>query len=369
MYKVLSIASTPQNLVKLSSIDKALKKHRKGIKNIICFFGPEKDEIDSLNTFANLNLPRTHWYIDYGEGTEVEITAKSMLEFEKILKEEKPSLVFLSGHEVSTLACAITASKLNIKLAHIDAGLRSFDRSSHEEMNRIVIDTLCDYHFVSEHSGMKNLRDEGEENDNIYFTGNALVDSLDLYWDDIKNSDIVKKIGLNSLDYVVVFFQHYENLGSLDRMTEIVEKLNRLSKKCTVVWPMSQLEKNSMIGFMLDKKLSKNVKVIDMQPYVDFLSLLYNSKAVMTDTSEIQEETTYLGVQCITIMKFTERIVTLDIGTNHLVGYDAERAEKTTEDILGGTLKPGRIPEMWDGKAGKRIADITIAEILNIRSE
>ena len=369
MHKIVSIASNPQNLVKLATIDKALKKYRKDIKHIICFFGPERDERSSLNTFVDLDLPRTHWYVDFGEGTEVEHTATSLLEFEKILKEEKPSLVFLSGHENATLACGITASKMNIKLAHIDAGLRNFDRSSHEEMNRILIDTLCDYHFVSEHSGMKNLRSEGEENDNIYFTGNPLIDTLESYWSEIEDTAIINKLKLENKDYVVVFFEHYENIGSLERMTEIVDKLNRLSTKCTVVWSLSRKAKNSLIGFMLDKKISSNIILTDMIPYVEFLSLLHKSKAVMTDTSEIQEETTYLGVQCITIRKFTERIVTLDVGTNHLVGYDAEKAEKIAEDILEGTTKPGRVPEMWDGKTGKRIAEITAEEILGISQE
>jgi UDP-N-acetylglucosamine 2-epimerase (non-hydrolysing) len=369
MQKIISIASTPQNLVKLATIDKALKKYRKDVKNIICFFGPEKDERTSLGTFVDLDLPRTHWYVSYGEGSDVEQAATAMLEFEKILKEEKPSLVFLSGHENATLACGITASKMNITLAHIDAGLRNFDRASHEEMNRVLIDTLCDYHFVSEHSGMKNLRDEGEENNNIFFTGNSLVDSLESYWNEIQESGIVKKLNLESKDYIVSSYYHPENLSSLTRMTEIVDKLNKLSEKCTIVWPLSQMEKNSLIGFMLDTKINPNIMLTEMIPYIEFLGLLYKSKAVMTDTSEIQEETTYLGVQCITIRKFTERIVTLDVGTNHLVGMDADRAEKVAEDILDGTTKPGRVPEMWDGKSGKRIAEITVEQILGISQE
>ncbi len=369
MLKIVSIASTPQNLVKLATIDKALKKYRKNVKNIICFLGPEKDERNSLGNFVDLDLPRTHWYVSYGEGSDVEQAATSMLEFEKILKVEKPSLVFLSGHENATLACGIAASKMNVTLAHIDAGLRNFDRGSHEEMNRVLIDTLCDYHFVSEHSGMKNLRDEGEENNNIFFTGNPLVDNLEIYWDEIQETKAVEKLKIKDKDYIVVFFEHPDNLNNLQRMREIVDKLNRIAKKCLIVWPLSQKGKNSLYGFMLDKKISKDILVMDTIPYIEFLSLLHKSKAVMTDTSEIQEETTYLGVQCITIRKFTERIVTLDVGTNHLVGFDAEKAEKITEDILEGTVKPGRVPEMWDGKAGKRIAEITVEEILGISDE
>lgn len=368
MQKIVSIASTPQNLVKIATIDKALKKYRKDVKHIICFLGRDIEERTSMETFVDLDLPRTHWYLTFGEGTAVNQTATSMLEFEKILREEKPGLVLLSGHENSTLACGLAASKMNILIAHIDAGLRNFDRTSHEEMNRILVDTLCDYHFVSEHSGMKNLRDEGEDNNNIYFTGNALVDNLEYYWNEIQESDIVKKLKIKG-DYIVAFFRHNENLANLERMTAIVEMLNRLSEKCTVVWPLSKEGRNSIVGFMLDKKISKNIVLTDTFPYIEFLSLMYNSKAIMADTSEIQEETTYLGVQCISVRKYTERIVTIDVGTNQLVGFEAERAEKVAEDILDGTTKPGRIPEMWDGKTGKRIAEIILEDIFKLKDD
>ncbi len=368
MRKIVSIASTPQNLVKIATIDKALKKYRKEIKHIVCFFGQDVEERSSLDTFVDLELPRTHWYVSYGDGSDVDQTANAMLEFEKILKEEKPDLVFLSGHENATLACGLAASKMNILLAHIDAGLRNFDRSSHEEMNRILVDTLCDYHFVSEHSGMKNLRDEGEDNNNIYFTGNTLIDSLESYWTEIQELEVHKKFKIKG-DYILAFFQHTENLSNLDRMTDIVDMLNRLSKKCTVVWLLSREGRNSLIGFMLDKKISNNIILTDTLPYLEFLSLMHNSKAIMADTSEIQEEATFLGVQCITIRKYTERIVTIDVGTNQLVGFEAERAEKVAEDVLDGTIKHGRIPEMWDGKTGKRIAEILVEQVFEISED
>jgi UDP-N-acetylglucosamine 2-epimerase (non-hydrolysing) len=359
MKKVISFAASPQNLLKITTIDKAFKKYRKEVKHLIIHAGYDEDEKQSLSSFEDLDFPRTHYYIHIGYGSHSMQTANTMLQVEKILSEENPDLVILSGYQDATLACGITASKMHIPIAHIDAGLRSFEKYNSEEINRILTDVLCEYHFVTEHSAMRNLRDEGM--DNIHFTGNTLVDALELYWSDMEESNVREELKLGDDNYILVTFHQADNFENEENLQEIVEMIKRLSKKCRMVW-LLPAKYYQMISERY-KKLSEKITLVAPLPYVDFLALLYDAEAVITDSDGVQEETTYLSAQCITVKKYTERIVTLDVGTNQLVGYDFEKAEKAAEDVLKGVLKPGRVPEMWDGKAARRIVDILMDEI------
>ncbi|MFN3554441.1 MAG: non-hydrolyzing UDP-N-acetylglucosamine 2-epimerase [Bacteroidales bacterium] len=363
MKKVISFAASPQNLLKITAIDKAFKKYRKDVKHLICHAGYEEDEKTSLSSFEDLDFPRTSHYIAVGYGSHAAQTAKTMLEVEKVLLEEEPDLVILSGHQDATLACGITASKMQIPIAHIDAGLRSYEKYNPEEINRILTDVLCEYHFVSEHSAMKNLRDEGENSAKIFFTGNTLVDVLELYWSDMEESNVREDLGLGEENYILATFHYRDNLEKKNNLSEIIEMLKRLSQKCKVVWLLPGYTYNKLIKKGLDKELAPEIMLSGPLPYIDFLALMHNAEAVITDSEGIQEETTYLGAQCITVRKYTERIVTLDVGTNQLVGFDFEKAEKVVEDILKGILKPGRIPEMWDGKAARRIVETLMEEM------
>ena len=363
MKKVISVAASAQNLLKIAPVERAFKKYRKEFKHIICHVGSGADEQASLTTFAGLDMADSDYYISCGNGSAVSQTSISMLEFEKVLLAEKPDLVLLSGHQNSMLGCGIAASKMNIPIAHIDAGLRNFDKNSHEEVNRILTDTLSDYHFVSEHSGMKNLRDEKEDTNNIFFVGNTLVDSLELYWSDMEESEVFENLGIGEEEYLLVTFSEPENIDNPVRLAAITEMLQKMAERCLILWPADEKTQEKIRATNKLKDSNGGLLLIPMQAYTDFLALMYHAEAVVTDTGEIQEETTYLGAQCITIKKFTERIVTLDVGTNQLTGFDLERAEKFISDVLDGSNKPGRIPEMWDGKAARRIADIIVEQI------
>ncbi len=363
MKKVISFAASPQNLLKITSIDKAFKKYRKEVKHIICHAGYEEDEKSSLSSFKDLDFPKTTHYIPVVYGSHAAQTAHTMLKVESILLEEKPDLVILSGYRDTTLAFGITASKMHIPIAHIDAGLRSYEKYNSEEINRILTDVLCEYHFVSEHSAMKNLRDEGSDSNNIHFTGNTLVDALELYWSDMEESRVLDKLKLGDDSYLLATFHQVENLENEENLQEIMDMIKRLSEKCKVVWLLPGYIHQRFTKEKRFKDLPARVLHTGPLPYIDFLALMYGAEAVITDSESIQEETTYLSAQCITVKKYTERIVTLDVGTNQLVGFDFEKAEKAAEDVLKGTLKPGRIPEMWDGKAAKRIVEILIEEM------
>lgn len=363
MKKVISFAASPQNLLKITSIDKAFKKYRKEVKHLICHAGYEEDERTSLSSFEDLDFPKTAHYMPVVYGSHAAQTANTMLQVEKILLEEKPDLVILSGYQDATLAFGITASKMQIPIAHIDAGLRSYEKYNSEEINRILTDVLCEYHFVSEHSAMKNLRDEGSDSGNIHFTGNTLVDALELYWSDMEESEVLDKLKLGDDSYLLATFHQADNLDDEENLQEIIAMIKRLSEKCKVVWLLPGYIHKRFTKENRIKGLPKDVLPIGPLPYIDFLALMYGAEAVITDSEGIQEETTYLSVQCITVKKYTERIVTMDVGTNQLVGFDFEKAEKAAADVLKGTLKPGRVPEMWDGKAAKRIVEILIEEM------
>ncbi len=363
MKKVISFAASPQNLLKIASVDKAFKKYRKEVKHLICHAGYEEDESKSLSSFKDLDFPKTAHYIPVGYGSHAAQTANTMLQVEKFLLEEMPDLIILSGYQDATLAFGITASKMQIPIAHIDAGLRSFEKYNSEEINRILTDVLCEYHFVSEHSAMKNLRDEGSDSDNIHFTGNTLVDALELYWSDMEESDVLETLKLGEENYILATFHQAENLENEENLKEITDMIIRLSQKCKVVWLLPGYIHSKFTKENRYKDFPAGILLSGPLPYIDFLALMYNAEAVITDSEGIQEETTYLSAQCITVKKYTERIVTMDVGTNQLVGFDFEKAEKAAEDVLKGVLKPSRIPEMWDGKAAKRIVEILIEEM------
>ncbi|MFP4288131.1 MAG: UDP-N-acetyl glucosamine 2-epimerase [Bacteroidales bacterium] len=362
MKKVISFTSTNQNLLKITSVDKAFKKYRKEVKHLICQIAYEEESKFSMAKYHDLDFPKIHHTISVKDGSNASQTGQTMLEVEKVLSEENPDLVILSGDQDTILSVAITASKMKIPIANIDAGLRCFDQNDAAETNRILIDVLCEYNFISEHSAMKNLRDSGKDNDYIFFTGNPLIDVLELYWSDMEESSITEKLKTDEKGYLLICLHKKESSLFRENLSDLSDMIDRLHTKIRIIWIIPPGLQTS-IHQLLPEKLIKSISLIDPPGYIDFLSLLNNAEAVITDSETIQEETTYLSCQCITLRKYTERIVTLDVGTNQLVGYDLEKAEKAAEDIIKGMIKPGRMPEMWDGKSGKRIVENLMEEM------
>ncbi len=362
MKKVISFTSTNQNLLKITSVDKAFKKYRKELKHLICQIAYEEESNFSMAQYQDLDFPKIHHTITVKEGSNASQTGQTMLEVEKVLTQENPDLVVLSGDQDTMLSVAITASKMKIPIANIDAGLRCYDQNDTAETNRILIDVLCEYNFISEHSAMKNLRDSGKDNDYIFFTGNPLIDVLELYWSDMEESSITEKLKTDENGYLLICLHKKESSLFKENLGNLSDMIDRLKNKISIIWIVPP-GLQPIIHKLLPAKLIKSIFLIDPPEYIDFLSLMNNAEAVITDSETIQEETTYLSCQCITLRKYTERIVTLDVGTNQLVGYDLEKAEKSAEDIIKGIIKPGRMPEMWDGKSGKRIVETLIEEM------
>ncbi len=405
MKKIISVVGARPNFMKVAPIHKAfnqlkIKNEKLKIEHLICHTGQHYDEKMSKVFFEDLELPKPDFYLGVGSGSHAEQTARIIIEFEKILLQEKPDLVIVVGDVNSTIACALTAVKLGIKVAHVEAGLRSFDRSMPEEINRILTDSISDYLFVTEKSGIENLEKEGITNGKVFFTGNVMIDSLKNYLPKAENLVIShqsfvnsengkretkllfknnagkeqNKIGSNNqlpmandecqlTNYILVTIHRPSNVDSKENLKNIVELLNELGEKIKVVFPIHPRTRKNLANFSLLDTLNSNIILSDPLGYIDFITLIKNSLFVLTDSGGIQEETTFMGIPCVTLRTTTERPITVDLGTNYLVGEDTIEAQKVCYDILDNKIKKGEIPELWDGKSAERIVQILLEKI------
>lgn len=360
MIKIISVVGARPNFMKIAPLHRAFLKHSDKIDHLICHTGQHYDEKMSKVFFDDLELPKPHYYLGIGSGSHAEQTGKIMIEFEKILLKEKPDYILVVGDVNSTIACSLTASKLHIKVIHVEAGLRSGDRLMPEEINRVLTDAISDHLFVTEKSGMENLKHEGVSDDKVHFVGNVMIDSLAYYLEKAKKSDIHQKYELEKGNYVVVTLHRPSNVDNLDQMSNLVNLLNTVAERRKLIFPIHPRTKKNLEEFGKLNELHENVILTDPIGYLDFLALTSNAELILTDSGGIQEESTYLGIQCITLRTSTERPVTVDVGTNQLLGTDLARALDAAMEVLTGNKKAGRRPELWDGHAAERIADIII---------
>lgn len=333
------------------------------ITHLICHTGQHYDEKMSKIFFDELELPKPDFYLGVGSGSHAEQTAKVMIEFEKILLSEKPDLVIVVGDVNSTIACSLAAVKLHIKVAHVEAGLRSFDKEMPEEINRVLTDTISDFLFITEKSGIENLKKSGVSDEKVFFVGNCMIDSLIYYLPKIDKSTILETYSLQPTAYLLVTLHRPSNVDEEKSLREVIVMLNHLSEKRKIVFPIHPRTRANIKAFGLESLLNENIILTDPIGYLDFISLVKNCELVITDSGGIQEESTYLGVQCLTLRENTERPITVEVGTNHLIGTDFTKAEVAALGILSGKKKIGKIPELWDGKAAERIVEILMREL------
>lgn len=358
--KIISVVGARPNFMKVAPLHKEFAKHASAVEHLICHTGQHFDEKMSKVFFDELELPKPDFYLGVSGGSHAQQTANVMLKFEEIVLQEKPDLVIVVGDVNSTLACSVVASKLNIQVAHVEAGLRSFDNEMPEEINRKITDTISDYLFVSEPSGMLNLQNEGVESNRYYFVGNIMIDSLTNYLPKAEQSLVLPQLGIEPMSYVLATFHRPSNVDELASLEKLTRFLNKLSSEYTVLFPVHPRTLNNLKKAGLLESLSSAVKLLDPVGYIDFIALQKNALLVVTDSGGIQEETTVLGVQCLTARENTERPVTVDIGTNQLVGTDFDAVLAKAEEVLGGTVKEGGVPEKWDGKTAGRIVEIIL---------
>jgi len=361
--KIISIVGARPNFIKIAPIHKAFQVYNDSVKHMICHTGQHFDEKMSQVFFEELEMTKPDFNLGISGGSHAEQTAGIMTAFEKILDTEKPDLIIVPGDVNSTLATSLVASKKGIRIAHVEAGLRSFDREMPEEINRIVTDVLSDMLFVTEQSGIDNLKKEGISKEKIFFTGNVMIDSLAFYLPKIEKSEILKQLSLDKGNFILTTFHRPSNVDTPEGLKQLIGLLNDLAAKRKVVFPVHPRTKNNLQKFGLTANISSNIVITEPIGYIDFLSLVKNSELIITDSGGIQEESTWLGVQCITVRNNTERPVTVTVGTNQLIGTDFAKVKNTATDVLNGKLKKGHIPELWDGKAAERIAKIIVDHI------
>ncbi len=367
--KIISVVGARPNFMKVAPLHKAFKKYsgknlNSGIVHLICHTGQHYDEKMSKIFFEDLELPEPDFYLGVGSGSHSQQTAGVMLEFEKVLIKEKPDLVIVVGDVNSTIACSLVAAKMGIKIAHVEAGLRSCDRTMPEELNRLLTDQLSDFLFVTEKSGLDNLNKEGIPGEKVFFVGNVMIDSLINYLPKAGKSAVLDELKVsppaagNSGGYVLVTLHRPSNVDSKIFLTGLAGLLNTIAEKRKIVFPVHPRTRKNMEEWDIITNFSGNVIITEPIGYIDFLTLTKNAELIITDSGGIQEESTYLGVQCITVRENTERPVTVETGTNQLIGTDLKKVQKSALEVLNGNIKKGKIPELWDGKAAERIVDI-----------
>jgi UDP-N-acetylglucosamine 2-epimerase (non-hydrolysing) len=364
--KIILVAGARPNFVKIAplmwELEKQKKKHPE-LEYLLVHTGQHYDKNMSDSFFEDLEIPDPNYNLGVGGGTHAEQTAKILVEFEKVCMNEKPDIVLVVGDVNSTIACALVAQKLNIKVAHVEAGLRSFDRNMPEEINRLMTDVISDYLFITEKSGMQNLKKEGVPKDKIFFVGNVMIDSLIHIQKKLDHENLLQKMNIEKHKFAVMTLHRPSNVDSADELKKMLGHIKKIQDIITVVWPMHPRTLNNLKKYGLEDELKQMPHLIITEPlgYKEFMVLLHDAKCVLTDSGGIQEETTYLGVPCLTLRNNTERPSTITEGTNILLGQDWDRAYSEMKKIVEhNEQKPHTIPKYWDGKAAKRIIKILI---------
>ncbi|MCX8011387.1 MAG: UDP-N-acetylglucosamine 2-epimerase (non-hydrolyzing) [Ignavibacteria bacterium] len=354
MKKIISVVGARPNFMKVAPIHRAIKKLNNRFNHLICHTGQHYDENMSKIFFDELELPIPEYYLGVGSSSHAEQTARIMIEFEKVLLKENPNLVIVVGDVNSTIACSLVAVKLGIKVAHVEAGLRSFDRTMPEEINRILTDSISDFLFVTEESGIKNLIKEGIPKEKIFFVGNTMIDSLIHYLPKVEKSKILDQLGLNKKDYIAVTLHRPSNVDNPESLKKIYNQFEQISGHIKIIFPIHPRTKKN---FSLTDIQLNNEKILFTDPigYLDFIQLVKNSKLVLTDSGGIQEETTYLKIPCLTLRENTERPSTIELGTNRLIGTRYESISKECLSLMNSNSSESQIPPLWDGKAAERI--------------
>jgi UDP-N-acetylglucosamine 2-epimerase (non-hydrolysing) len=364
--KLILIAGARPNFMKIAPIIRAIHSQKSGreLKYKLVHTGQHYDYNMSEEFFEDLEIPRPDYFLNAGGGSHSDQTAKIMVAFEMICLEEKPDVVLVVGDVNSTLACSIVAKKLQVKVAHVEAGLRSFDLTMPEEINRMVTDAITDYFFTTEKHGNENLLKEGKPEESIHYVGHVMIDNL-LYQhakvlqadhSSFKNHDLKHSLG----DYIFITLHRPSNVDDKNKLIEITDALNQVAEETPIIFPVHPRTKKMLETFGL--KLSSNIAQLEPLGYQDALYLWKDAMCVFTDSGGLQEETTGLGVPCFTIRDNTERPVTVDEGTNTLIGTSGAGILGAYQRLKNGNVKKGAVPELWDGKAAERIVDILIEE-------
>ena len=353
---ILHVVGARPNFMKAAPVLRSLSQ-RAGVHQMLVHTGQHYDANMSDVFFEQLGMPAPDVNLDVGSGSHAQQTAQIISRFEPIVLERKPDLVLVYGDVNSTVAAALVCSKLLVQIGHVEAGLRSFDHTMPEEINRILTDRVADLLFTPSKDGDENLLREGVTPERIHLVGNVMIDTL------VRMLPLARErvpAGTPS-KFALVTLHRPANVDDLDWLGQMLRALADIGKDTAVLFPVHPRTRQRLAQAKLDRAYGDSIRFLEPLPYLDFLGLQTHAAIIITDSGGIQEESTYLGIPCVTVRENTERPITISAGTNVLVGRDPARIRAAVEDALSGRWKKGGIPDLWDGHAADRIADIVVA--------
>jgi UDP-N-acetylglucosamine 2-epimerase (non-hydrolysing) len=358
-FKIACVAGARPNFMKIAPLIKEMKKDDV-FQPLIVHTGQHYDEQMSKLFFDHLKIPTPDINLGVGSASHAVQTARIMIEYESVILDEKPLLTLVVGDVNSTIACSLVSVKLGVPVAHVEAGLRSGDRSMPEEINRILTDSISDYLFVTEESGVINLKKEGIADEKVFFVGNVMIDTLKSHIKEADKSEILDTLQLKKWEYAILTLHRPSNVDNLESFSELLKAIDHVQKKIPIIFPVHPRTRNQISLLKLDNQIKEmtNFILIDPLGYLDFMKLMMHSKLVMTDSGGMQEETTVLGIPCITLRNNTERPVTITEGTNILAGIKSDDIIKVVDNIFSNKVTKNQIPKLWDGRAASRIVKI-----------
>ena len=370
MLKVINVVGARPNFMKVAPVVEAMRGRASEFAPVVVHTGQHYDERMSDAFFRDLGLPRPDVHVGVGSASHAQQTAAVMQRFEPVLLEHKPDWVLVVGDVNSTLACALVCSKLGVPVAHVEAGLRSRDRTMPEEINRLVTDQLADLLLTPSEDADRNLLAEGIAPERIKLVGNVMIDSLLKHMAAAERSRVREELGLEGQDYAVVTLHRPSNVDDPSTLRRILSALARVARRRPVVFPVHPRTRRVVeeSGLGVDEARGR-LRLIEPLGYLDFLRLYSGARLVLTDSGGIQEETTALGIPCLTLRENTERPVTVELGTNRVVGTDPERIVAEAEAALerGREGAAPRVPPLWDGRAADRILDALLERTRALR--
>lgn len=364
MLKILNIVGARPNFMKIAPIVREMRRREHEFQPLIVHTGQHYDAAMSDSFFTDLDIPKPDFHLEVGSASHAVQTARIMTAFEPVVLEQKPDWVLVVGDVNSTIACALVCAKLGIKVAHVEAGLRSRDRSMPEEINRILTDAISDLLLTTSQDADENLKAEGVPAEKIKFVGNVMIDSLFYNLKKAEESPIREDLDLSKKDYSVLTLHRPSNVDEKEILSGLLDAVCAVSEKLPVIFPVHPRTKAKIEEFgFLTRIENSNIKLIEPLGYLDFLRLYSGARLVLTDSGGIQEETTALGIPCLTLRENTERPITIEMGTNILVGTNPEKIKSAAFDILENALtKDTKIPPLWDGRAAERICNQLITD-------
>ena len=335
-----------------------------GFESVLVHTGQHYDERMSRLFFEELGIPRPDVNLDVGSASHARQTAEIMSRFEPVLLEHRPDAVLVVGDVNSTIACALVSVKLGVPVVHVEAGLRSFDRSMPEEINRVLTDQISEWLFVSEPAGVENLAREGVAAERVHLVGNVMIDTLMKHRARADASDVLERVGATPGEYAVLTLHRPANVDRKDDLARVLEGIERVQRRLPIVFPVHPRTTRRLdeLGFGDRIAAMSGLRCVDPLGYLDFLKLMGDARLILTDSGGIQEEATILGVPCLTLRENTERPITITDGTNELVGGDPDRIESAAERVLAGDWKTARPHPLWDGRAAERIVGVLTTE-------